>query len=92
MTHKDKAFDFILECQESFDALYKALMSASVLSHFYHDRETQVETDASDGVIAGVLSQKNPQQQWHPIAFYSKTMAPAKYNYEIHNKEILAVI
>ena len=52
-----------MECQESFDALHKALISALVLNYFYHDRETQIETDASDGVIAGILSQKNPQQQ-----------------------------
>ena len=45
-----------MKCQEAFDKLYIALMTALVLSHFHHNRETQVETDASDGVLAGVLS------------------------------------
>ena len=56
LTHKDKAFNFTIECQESFDTFHKALMSALVLNYFYYDRETQVETDASDSVIAGMLS------------------------------------
>ena len=40
-----------------------ALIIVSVLSHFHHNRETQVETDALDEVLIGVLSQKNSQQQ-----------------------------
>ena len=51
-----------------------------------------LETDASDGVIAGILSQLYLDGEWYPVAFFLKTMAPAKYNYEVHNKEILAII
>ena len=51
-----------------------------------------LETDASDGVVAGILSQLHPDGEWHPIAFFSKTMAPAECNYEIHDKEMLAII
>src|SRR5882757_5305197 len=29
---------------------------------------------------------------WHPIAFYSKTMLDAERNYDIHDKELLAII
>ena len=50
-----------------------------------------METDASDGVVAGVLTQKH-ENEWHPIAFYSKSMSPAEWNYEIHDKEMLAII
>ena len=51
-----------------------------------------LETDALDEVVAGVLSQKGPDQLWHPIAYYSKTMASAECNYEIHDKELLAIV
>jgi hypothetical protein len=51
-----------------------------------------VKTDASDGVIAGVLSQQHTDEQWYLIAYFSKTMALAKCNYSIHNKEMLAII
>ena len=51
-----------------------------------------METDASDEVAAGVLSQLGPDDQWHPIAYYSKTFNDAEANYEIHDREMLAVI
>ena len=29
---------------------------------------------------------------WHPISFFSKSLSPVKQNYEIHDKEMLAII
>ena len=51
-----------------------------------------IETDASDGVIAGVFSQQHQDGQWYPMAYFSKTMAAAEYNYSIHDKEMLAIV
>jgi len=52
-----------------------------------------VEADSSDGVVAGVLSQQDLWTGlWHPIAFFSKTMQPAELNYDIHDKELLAIV
>ena len=51
-----------------------------------------LETDASDGIVAGVLSQCGKDQLWHPVAYFSKTMAPVEHNYKIHDKELLAII
>jgi hypothetical protein len=50
-----------------------------------------IETDASDGIIAGILSQQY-SDEWYPVAFFSKTMAPAECNYEIYDKEMLAIV
>ena len=43
-------------------------------------------------MIAGVLLQLYPDKEWHPVAYFLKTMAPAKYNYKIYNKEMLAIV
>jgi transposase InsO family protein len=51
-----------------------------------------IETDASDGVVAGIFSQLHPDGEWYPVAYFSKTMAPAECNYEIHDKEMLAIV
>ncbi|KFZ24956.1 hypothetical protein V502_00565, partial [Pseudogymnoascus sp. VKM F-4520 (FW-2644)] len=51
-----------------------------------------VETDASDGVLGGILLQLQPSGEWHPVAYYSKTMILAEINYPIHDKEMLAII
>jgi len=46
----------------------------------------------SDGVVAGVLNQLQDDGTWKPIAFFLKTMSPIEMRYEIHDKEMLAVI
>jgi hypothetical protein len=51
-----------------------------------------LETDALDGVIAGVYSQKQPDGEWHPVTYYLKTIVNAKLNYPIYDKEMLAII
>jgi len=51
-----------------------------------------LETDASNRVIVGVLLQLHLDGKWYPIAFFLKTIALAKCNYKVHNKEILAII
>ena len=51
-----------------------------------------VKTDASDRVVAGILSQQHSDTEWYLVAYFSKTMAPAECNYEIHNKEMLVII
>ena len=50
-----------------------------------------VETDASDFALGCVLSQY--QGRWlHPVAFHSPKLNSAERNYEIHDKELLAII
>ena len=51
-----------------------------------------METDSSDGVSAGVLSQQQDDGEWKPVAFFSKVMNPEEMRYEIHDKEMLAVM
>ena len=48
--------------------------------------------DALDGVIAAIYFQKQPNREWHPIAYYLKTIINTELNYHIHDKEILAII
>jgi len=52
----------------------------------------RVEADALDYAIKGVLSTKCEDEKWRPVTFISKSLNATECNYEIHNKEILAVI
>jgi len=56
------------------------------------DREIRVEVDASDYAIEGVLSMKCEDGKWRLVAFISKLLNTMERNYEIHDKEMLAVI
>jgi hypothetical protein len=51
-----------------------------------------VETDASDGVVAGVFTQKQEDGFWRPVIYFSKTISPEEIRYKIYNKKIFAVI
>jgi len=56
------------------------------------DKKMRMEVDASDYTIGGVLSMECENRRWRPIAFLSKSLNKTKRNYEIHDKEILAII
>ncbi|KAJ1581196.1 hypothetical protein NDA15_006544 [Ustilago hordei] len=86
-----KKFELPEEAQQAFHQLIQAFTSAGVLQHFNYHLPTRLETDASDFAIAGVLKQEH-EGRWHPVAFYSRKMSSAEKNYEIHDKELLAVV
>ena len=51
-----------------------------------------LETNILNGIIAGVFSQKQPDGEWHPIAYYLKTIIDVELNYPIYDKEMLAIV
>jgi hypothetical protein len=83
---------FNARCQQAFRELKRQLVTAPLLSHFDLNWATQLETDASDSVIASVLSQRQSNGEWHLVAYYSKTMIDAELNYLVYNKEMLAIV
>lgn len=84
-------FVWTAECQKAFEDLKMAFKSAPILAHFDPDKETWVETDASDFVVAGIISQMH-DGILRPVAFFSKKMNPAECNYMIYDKELLAIV
>ncbi len=51
-----------------------------------------VEVDASEVGVGGVLSQRSPSdERIHPCAFFSHRLTPPERNYDIGNRELLAV-
>ncbi|SNX82233.1 uncharacterized protein MEPE_00939 [Melanopsichium pennsylvanicum] len=93
------------EATAAFNRLKEAFTSAPILRHFSPTLYTVVETDASDAVVAAVLSQWHPQpgadasaepnsrsHTLHPVAYWLRKMIPAERNYEIHDKELLAIV
>ena len=49
-------FEWSEACQQAFEGLKRAFTTALVLAHYDSSLETWVETDASDFIVAGVLS------------------------------------
>jgi len=51
-----------------------------------------MEVNASNYATRGVLSMEYEDELWRPVAFLSKSLNEMKRNYEIHDKEMLAII
>ena len=63
-----------------------------ILKHYDPDRPALLETDASDFAIAGILSQMFEDGQIHPVRFVSRKLSPAELNYDVYDKEMLAIV
>jgi len=50
-----------------------------------------VETDASDYALAAILSIMTKDNEIHPVAFHSRTFSALELNYNVHDKELLAI-
>jgi hypothetical protein len=77
---------------KSFEKLKHCFTTALILTHFDPNHEYIAETDASDFALGGTLSHIAKDKKLHPNAFHSRKVSPAEINYEIHNKELLAIV
>ena len=80
------------EQKAAFEVLKEVFTSAPILQHIDYERAIVVETDASDYLSVEVLPQPDDNGVLRPVAFFSKKHFPAKCNYEIYNKELLAIV
>lgn len=65
---------------------------APILAYFDFEKECIIETNALDNVSAGLLSQYGNDGLLHPFAFFSWKYLLQEINYEIYDKELLAII
>ena len=68
-------------------------MSAPILALPNNKQPFRVKADSLDFTSGGVLLQLSKEdEKWHPIAFLSKSLTSVQRNYEVHDKELLAII
>ena len=92
LTKKNTQFEWSEKCEEAFTTLKERLSSAPVLSYPSFEKDFVLETDASIEGVGAVLSQRQDDEQLHPIAFASRSLSPAERNYSITELETLAVV
>jgi hypothetical protein len=90
LTGKDK-FVWDEKVEEAFETLKKAFTSVPILVHADFSKWFFLEVDASDFALGSVLFQYGEDGQLHPIAYRSCKFSVVKINYEIHDKELLAI-
>lgn len=92
ITRKDMKFYWGVSEQKAFEDLRNLFVSSPILALWDPDRPTQIEVDASGYATGGVLLQQQEDSTWHPVAFRSSSMQAAERNYQIYNREMLAII
>ena len=94
LTKKSTPHPFSLtpEARSAFLTLRDSFTKAPFLLHFDDSKESFLFTDASDFAISGILHQHGSDGNLHPIAYFSRKLEPAEINYDVHDKEMLAVV
>ena len=92
LTRKDQKFEWSPEAQKAFDELKKRFTSQSILVSFDPEKPITLETDVSDRAIGACISQSDDKECLQPVAFYSRKFLSAEMSYEIHDKELLAIV
>ena len=92
LVKKDKKWEWAEKEEKAFQELKEQFTKKLVLVAPDIDKKMRMEVDASDYVMGGVLSMECKDGLWKPVAFLSKLLNEMKRNYEIHDKEMLAIV
>ena len=98
LTKKNQSFNWTAECQQAFEELKRRFTEEPVLIMPDQTKSFQIECDTSKYVSGAVLTQNDGLTQndrngnRHPCAFISKTFSETERNYEIYDRELLAII
>ncbi|KAK3515691.1 hypothetical protein QTP70_028534 [Hemibagrus guttatus] len=92
LRNKPKSLTWTPTTLQAFDTLKQAFTTAPLLVHPDPECPFVVEVDASTTGVGAVLSQQQGKPlRLHPCALFSRKLNTAEANYDIGNRELLAV-
>ncbi|ESK87520.1 reverse transcriptase-rnase h-integrase [Moniliophthora roreri MCA 2997] len=92
LTRKSQKFEWMPTCQIAFDLLKRKFLSEPILLMPDSDKPFVIEADALKWATGAVLRQQGPDGQWHPCGYLSKSFSLTERNYEIYDRELLAIM
>ncbi len=92
LTKKDILWEWMEEREEAFQTLKQLICEEPVLLMPKLEQAFELEVDTSNYAIGVMLNQQDKQKRWHPVAYYSTTLSEIEWNYDIYNKELLAIV
>ncbi|CCO35652.1 Retrotransposable element Tf2 155 kDa protein type 1 [Rhizoctonia solani AG-1 IB] len=90
--NKDQPWVWEAAQKEAFHQIKIAISQEPVLAPPDESQPYTLETDTSGTAMGAVLSQRKDDGCLHPVAFMSASFSPAELNYDMHDKELLAII
>ena len=91
LTKKNQEWKWTPSCQKAFNQLKEEFSKQLVLS-LPDLNKPFIATDASKDASGGILLQADLNGEWHPCSYLSQSFSPAERNYDIYDRELLAVI
>ena len=88
---KSERVDLPTEALEAFECLKAACLQAPILAFPDFDKPFLLETDASGKGLGAVLSQKQADGRYHPIAYASRIMNDTEQRYHSNKQEFLTL-
>ena len=91
LTKKDHPFSWTPECRTALDTLINAITQGPTLAQPDLSIPFFLWVDALAYATGAILTQKDNRGKHRAVGFLSKTFNEAERNYDIHNRELLAV-
>jgi RNase H-like domain found in reverse transcriptase len=92
LTKKDTPFTWTPQCTAAIQKLKRLVLSDPVLQQPHPDRPYTLEVDASQYATGAILQQPDEAGCLRPVGYDSQTLNDAEHSYDIHDRELLAVI
>ena len=92
MIKKNRKWDWTEKQKKVFRELKEWFTKELVLAVSDLNKKLRVEVDVLDYTTGGVSSMKDEDGKWRLVAFLFKSLNETERNYEIHDKEMLAII
>jgi transposase InsO family protein len=92
LTSVKSRFEWSRAAQTAFDHLKSLFTSAPILTTPDTSNQFIVEVDASEVGVGAILSQRlSTDGKVHPCAYFSHRLTPSERNYDVGNRELLAI-
>jgi hypothetical protein len=75
-----------------FKEIKKKFIKEPILKIYQLRLLIKVEIDALNFVLKVYIVQRYNNRIWYPVVYYSRKITLLKLNYDIYNKELLAII
>jgi len=76
----------------AFENMKVAFASQPVLLMPDYNKAFEIESDALLYAMGAILLQQDTNGEWHPVAFHSQSMSPTERNYQVYDRELMAII
>lgn len=92
LTKKDQPFNQRKGQEDAFKELKKRFTLELILVIADLDKPKVVKTDVLDKAIKACLNQLDDDRKLYLIAYYLRKMTAPELNYNVYNKELLAIV